>query len=613
MVGMMDFSQQILPHTGRQPILAMATFAIVSALFLAVLCNFGSNTSLIVTEPLVYTNNAKGAAKRLFEFDDKEKQRNVHTMAVYRLKMGGLHPSSILNIRPNGCVERIRFNNKPLDISHISYRERCDTTSYFELHAPTNSSLSSNYMVVQISNPLQSDPKLYQYNPLYRGLLIAAFVLFLLAGLYFTLRRQYALAFLQLCVLALGSYCWYLFNSSIFHSGVNVKDHLYYINVIDQYGTLPNPTQSWQGHHPPLYYYLAAMLRRMAAWWGMTHPINALRMLSVLFYAMFLGYGLFALWRLYPLSKLSSFIGSLLLLFWPLGIMAASWVDSNVLWWALGAACYVHTVLWSRSYQHKHLIIALMYMALAIITLSNAYILLLFVWMTYIVLVWHDKIHIDYFIQRTILLCLVLVIAAIGINSYRSLELHREGVEVDMLVGKQRHETKNAQLQVGNEIKHYLAFDLVSHVRAPYLNPLAPDSGRENFWSTTLKSSLFSEVHLQHAKAAMLLNYLLLGLCALLIFPTLWYRRSHVTELWTAWLYSALSIAALMFLRSYMPVVSSSHFRHVYPLLIPAIVLICAHLDIIKERRNWPLFILGYALCISFPLVSIFAIMYEVL
>ena len=597
----------------RSPGLGLALYALLSIVLIAVICSLGSRVYVLVDKPLVYTNDHSIGANPIQSLTKGEEDHGIERLAVYQLDMGGMHHTSMLHIRPNGCVEKILFNGEALDISTVG-KARCNPRGFFALASPANAARDRNYMVLQISNHAeQYRPVIYYASPPHQWLLLLTMGVVIVAGLFFYWKQSYALTFTHLGIITIGLCLWYLFSTLAYHSGVDVKSHLFYIEIMERYNQMPSPRSSWQGHHPPLYYWLGSMAYSAGKWWDMVSPINAVRLLSVGYFSLFLGYGLLMIWQLHSFSTPVKRIGTLLLLFWPLGIMGSTWVDSNVLWWALGAGCYAHMLYWSQSLDKTHLRIALIFAAIAIITRSNAYMLLPFIMMVYAALVARRKIALGYVWDLKIIACIVLLLGAVGVNSYRAIEQQLAGKQVDVLVGKHAKNLERNGLLADNDFRHYLTFDFVNHIKTPYNRPHSTDHGRDNFWSALLKTSLFSHTYLKHVQVATLLSYLLLGFCLLLILPLAWYGRQQVAALWVPWLYMLLSIAALMFLRWYIPTANSSHFRHIYPILIPFITLLCAHLEMIRLRPNRPLFMTAAAACMGFAVASVYLIVYEII
>jgi hypothetical protein len=83
--------------------------------------------------------------------------------------------------------------------------------------------------------------------------------------LWRTSLKQFTSPSLERVVLLLVSAMWlFLFwnNTRLlpFHAGFDSKEHLKYIEYIQQHWSLPSPTEGWEMYQPPLYYFIAASI-----------------------------------------------------------------------------------------------------------------------------------------------------------------------------------------------------------------------------------------------------------------------------------------------------------------------------------------------------------------
>jgi tetratricopeptide (TPR) repeat protein len=77
--------------------------------------------------------------------------------------------------------------------------------------------------------------------------------------------KQFTTPSLERVVLLLVSVVWlFLFWNNTrflpFHAGFDSKDHLKYIDYIQQHWSLPSPNEGWEMYQPPLYYFIAASI-----------------------------------------------------------------------------------------------------------------------------------------------------------------------------------------------------------------------------------------------------------------------------------------------------------------------------------------------------------------
>ena len=115
-----------------------------------------------------------------------------------------------------------------------------------------------------------------------------------------------------------------------FHRGFDCRQHLNYINYVQQHRSLPLPTEGWEMYQPPLYYLIAA------ASLSLFHlsvedqlSISALRWLGALFGIAQFVFVFFSLRLLLPIRAV--FIGLLLAAFLPMQLYMAHYVTNEML------------------------------------------------------------------------------------------------------------------------------------------------------------------------------------------------------------------------------------------------------------------------------------------
>jgi tetratricopeptide (TPR) repeat protein len=125
-----------------------------------------------------------------------------------------------------------------------------------------------------------------------------------------------------------------------FHQGFDWKEHLNYINYIQQHRSLPLPTEDWEMHQPPLYYLFAAA-GLSACGLSVNNPMSiyVLRCLGALFGIANFVVVFFSLRLLLPAR--AALIGLLMAAFLPMQLYLAHYVTNELL-----SAALVTTVLY---------------------------------------------------------------------------------------------------------------------------------------------------------------------------------------------------------------------------------------------------------------------------
>ncbi len=115
-----------------------------------------------------------------------------------------------------------------------------------------------------------------------------------------------------------------------FHAGFDSKEHLKYIDYIQQHWSLPSPTEGWEMYQPPLYYFIAAVILSLCKL-SINDPASVfvLRALGAFF-----GIAQFALLFLtlrLLFSVRTALVGLLLAAFLPMHLYLAHYVTNEVL------------------------------------------------------------------------------------------------------------------------------------------------------------------------------------------------------------------------------------------------------------------------------------------
>jgi tetratricopeptide (TPR) repeat protein len=135
-----------------------------------------------------------------------------------------------------------------------------------------------------------------------------------------------------LLVLA-GLWLLLFWNNSLllpFHAGFDAKEHLKYINYIQEHRALPSPNEGWEMYQPPLYYLIAAA-SISACKLSINDPTSILLLRLI---GMFLGIAQFvfvflSLRLLFPAR--TAFVGLLLAAFLPMHVYLAHYVTNEML------------------------------------------------------------------------------------------------------------------------------------------------------------------------------------------------------------------------------------------------------------------------------------------
>ena len=147
--------------------------------------------------------------------------------------------------------------------------------------------------------------------------------------------KQFMSPSLERVVILLVSVAWlFLFwnNARLlpFHVGFDSKEHLKYIDYIQQHWSLPSPTEGWEMYQPPLYYFIAAVILSLCKL-SINNPASVLVLRTL---GAFFGIAQFALLFLtlrLLFSTRTALVGLLLAAFLPMHLYLAHYVTNEVL------------------------------------------------------------------------------------------------------------------------------------------------------------------------------------------------------------------------------------------------------------------------------------------
>ncbi len=508
-----------------------------------------------------------------------------------------------LRIIPDDCIASLQINGKPIDVSRLS--GRCDWAHGTELDLAPYLENGKNRLQVDIRKKdgvgginLFAVPDLY--HPFH--MLFQFFAMLGLAGwIIFVAKKRLPLslsvllaasAVLQLHYLSYTDYSTRTFDLLI------STGHLDYIKMIVDHLRLPNPTQGWEYHQPPLYYLAAAAVYALFSYLPILDPLTALQLLSLFLFTVFLYYALRILSLLISDKKVL-LASSVLLLFWPSGIIHSVRIGNDILFFTLFASGLFAILQWQL--KGAKLWPPLLLASLALITKANGIILFGMVGILILTQLYRTKDAKTFFKQTAV--ALLFFVTAFAVNFADNIYYALISNTSDWLVSNVVN-TINSRLYVANDAFHYLYFDLKTYLKEPFINPWDDRYGRQFFWNYLLKSSLFSEFFF-HAKSTVAT---IMGALSLLVFGYISLglataRKQKETLVMALALF--LSIAALLVYRIKIPVACNTDFRYIYPVIIP-MAYFYGRAMIFLRKHGLPLpYYGGYVLAILFSAGSI--------
>ncbi len=408
-------------------------------------------------------------------------------------------------------------------------------------------------------------------------------------------------------IIACG-FCVYLARMSYLganHFSMDLPGHVIYFAFIAQHWQIPKPFLGWSSYHAPLYYVLQAIVVTIASALRSFDALTFARLFSLGCFMMFIIFSALTLHMLIR-NRIAYYIALILLVFYPSGIMFAARLDSNILFYSFYSACLYFMLRWLNQNNIRHLGIALMMLGLALATRTNSLILLpiIVLALTYHRIAWGKTKGLmdSHYIRLGILILCLGALASLGRSEYYHLSEHRHE---PLIVGNIGLMSRQLRLEPLDYNKLFIPNIKIYHDN-PLWNVWIDVNGRQYFWNSMLKSSMFGEFIWDWKKLATIMSDLLLVLIAFTTEGYILHRHNlrQKKEWWMCLATLAIPIAALMKNRVLYPYACSEDFRYIYP----AIVSFCGLYGLVCEQHanDWRPFRLaiGGALCLAFGLSS---------
>jgi len=334
------------------------------------------------------------------------------------------------------------------------------------------------------------------------------------------------------------------------------QNHLLYIQYVLEHWRIPPAALAWETYQPPLYYFLAAD-------WSL---VGNLQILSLLLSIVTLGIGVWIAQMLFTQERQRLLFISVLAVF-PGLVFFASRISNDVLLQLLAFAAFALLLRWWQRGERRDWIAAIFCIALAMLTKSNALLLLP---VAFLCLLFRKG-------DKKKLLRSAVVILLLLTGWYYGLRFGMEG-ERSLIGNVERHHPQ-ILMQDARSPSHFLVFNPLRVLTHPYNNQWEDESGRKFFWEYFLRSMYFGDFHFGQQ---------LIGVSIVLLFLTMLLFPIFIVGVWKGRrtresipLLIALIVLLLghMVYRLYLPQASTQDFRFSILLIVPFVCYLVKGLD----------------------------------
>lgn len=549
--------------------------------------------------------------------------------------------SPVFRIIPDDEILSLAINGSPIDLHHIPHHLRKDYNRGF---------------IYDLSPYLAEGDNTFDIVYFDRGGLMGivfsaeaegfrAVLLYALGTLFALLLARKLLRALHVStpikVLFIGALLIRIFYFSITPADVrdhDLGDHIGYTEYLSTHW-LPPPVDYAVGgafFHPPLYYYTGALVYRATQWIEPHNKVTLYRAQQLLSLAYSMGFVLFGLFLLNellnryhhwlvpsrtsnPTSALhsssqeipSAITTTRTSLFWLMGAMFAFWpvsiihsvrIGNDPMLYCLFSASLYFIVRWYRQDQRRHLMIASLLAAAAILTKANGEILVAVLGVIGLLKILRTGEWARYCKMAIVpgLAMLIAVAITVGPGLILKLEGKRDKLYIDNIEG-----LSQANL-VGNTAANYFWFDAKIFITEPFTDPYDDRMGRQYFWNYLGKTGLYGEFKYPSLLST---NMAVIGsffavLMAMYSLAGFYHMNRQDIKLMVPLLLSAFFLwAGVTYMRMTFP--ANIDFRYIVPILISFCGFYAACIISFERKGIRRMAVIGKLLAAAFTTSSI--------
>ncbi|MDD5040994.1 MAG: glycosyltransferase family 39 protein [Candidatus Peribacteraceae bacterium] len=407
---------------------------------------------------------------------------------AFSLTLNPLH-ARIYQIIADDCVEKLAVNGQEVGQGVLPF---CDLSHGRVLHLGQALHAGNNLITMTIQNV--GGPASYTWRIAWRDPLLLSLRILLLLGLIAgSILLGKGLALPRWHNTFFGVFCGgvvlrllYVFATPYQVRAYDADGHLEYIRYVAQHLALPPIREGWEFYQAPLYYVFTGLWLHMgsAAGRALSLLIRDIQWIAFFSSAFALaGMGWIVTLVFSPKEKLERglFFASLAVL--PSIVFLAPRINNDVFLFLWEIFCFAFLLKWWQHGRWRNWWIALLLLALSILTKTNG---LLLVPVAFLLLILKPRLPLKKKMLVGALSLLLLTLATGWIFTLRS------GASLDQPLVVNIGNLSSA-LFVNNTVETFTEFNPARMVARPFNNPWDDTFGRQYFWEYFFKSAFFGE------------------------------------------------------------------------------------------------------------------------
>ena len=518
---------------------------------------------------------------------------------------------------PTGCVDEIRLNGTPINYDR---KPSCSRDGGFAIDLAPVLRPGQNTLKITLSNvrvfhhsrgwdaatygldfgSLLYTPQNFGLSSILSLLLIAS-----ICTAIISLLKHFTGEYISGALVSSGllMYLRQVKLTSYMNYVIDMPSHLHYICYIATHGFPPKPMEGWEYYHPPLYYEICAKIMLWCNWLGSFDALNMIRLFSVACFMVCIIFCTLILRRIIS-NPLAYYPVLIMLLFYPSSIYYAPRIDSHLLLYCFYAGCLYFLMRWILENRPLFLWLALVCFGLGIAARSNALVLAPLIGLAGLYQLATRRFVFSQILSfgMTISLCVI----AFGLlhNFGRTAHFH----EVDhnampYVVGNISN--IDQRQYIPNNIENFMFLNTQLLLNPPFLDWWHDNTGRQYFWNTVLKTSLFEHFWWRSPLFAKRVLALLLTSIAYIFTSLCWMRIAKRKEWNMCCVTLLISLIMLMANRYNNPYAPSQDFRYIFPSITGFLGMIGLVIEQHLARRQYKSGLLGIIIVLWFSLSSI--------
>ncbi|MEY4591032.1 MAG: hypothetical protein RL497_3108 [Pseudomonadota bacterium] len=392
-------------------------------------------------------------------------------------------------------------------------------------------------------------------------------------------------------------------NTSALERSHDVYGHIEYMDILIKNKSLPDKKQCWSCYHPPYYFGTMATVKALLIKAGVSefNLYQFMMLFSVATHSICLYFAFLTIRRFFNRPSLQLFSMGLFA-FLPASVMHSVAINNDQWMFTLFSVAFYYFTVWWQTKATRAYYISLGFASLCIMVKTSG--IVMFALLGFFALGHAISRHREFLLMvKRFSPAAAIMFAALLFNPITD-KITRPGSSDGFggIIGNASG--LGSGLNIGNEARNYLHFDLLDFVNQPFVHPIDDGSGRQYYWTALMKTALYGEFRDFHAHnegsklrnaIAPISSLAFLLLLAFIILHAFLMRRENMARYSPLYALIAICLTASILMRALLPSFPINDFRYIWSIMIAPCVLAPLAVDACAQRNLPMLSYIGYA------------------